>query len=135
MKKGFIKVAGFFNLLTAFIHLILGQIDLANPMLRSDLNVQQKGEWIAVWHVVTVLLFLTSYILIKEGYNKQPSDSLGQYKVIGLFYILISIPFIVTSFIYSIFAPQWILLLPIGILLIYAVQTNENSAFTEVREF
>ncbi len=108
-------IAGGVNLLTAFVHTIAGQMDLVNPLLASDLNMQAKTEWIGVWHMVTIILFSTSFILIKNGINKNQNIQYILVQYIGYLYIAFSVPFILVSISYSHLAPQWILLLPIGV--------------------
>ncbi len=121
MNTILIKIAGILNLLTAFVHLIPGQLDLATPLLNSNLSIQQKGELIAVWHIITILLFMTSFFILQEGFRSNGHMNKTMLKSIALFYILISLPFMVSSVIYSIMAPQWILLLPIGILIYLSI--------------
>jgi len=116
MKKNYIKIAGIINLITAIIHLVAGQIDLINPLIESTLNNQVKGELIGAWHIVSILFFITSYLLIKAGIQKGKENEIHALKTIGIIYSLIGIPFIITSIWFSIFAPQWILLMPIGVL-------------------
>ncbi len=109
-------VAGFLNLSTALIHTIGGQLDLVSPLLKSNLNEQAKTEWLGVWHAVTILLFATSYYLLRTGFSKNKPGNLGVMQSIGITYILFSLPFICSGIIMQKFAPQWILLLLIGLL-------------------
>ena len=124
MKSIYIKAAGIINLLTSFIHLVGGQITLVNPLHNSNLEIQQKAEWISAWHIITILLFYTSYLLLRAGFTDTFKDYL---KPIGILYILIGIPFILSSIFYSVFAPQWILLLPIGILTMYGLRERNKG--------
>lgn len=121
MKKTYIKIAGIINLITALVHLIAGQIDLVNPLQNSNLEIQQKAEWIAVWHIVTILLFFTSYQILTAGFDVVKKSNLKQLKTLGILYTLAGIPFIISSIYFSVFAPQWILLLPIGVLLLVGI--------------
>lgn len=125
MKNIYIKIAGFINIITALIHLIGGQMDLINPLMKSDLAMQVRGEMLGVWHIVTIVLFYTSFLILKEGYK--PSNSSGHLKPIGIFYILSGIPFIIITMLYPIFAPQWILLIPIGIFILIGLSSKSNS--------
>lgn len=130
MKNLYLKLAGVLNLLTAIIHIIGGQIDLVNPLIKSDLNNQQTGELVAVWHMVTILLFLSSYYLIKAGFSKAKARDDSLLKAIGMLYILFGIPFLLSSFWFSVFAPQWILLIPIGLLTLLGIRNmpvNKNE--------
>lgn len=124
MKKIYIKIAGIINLLGAILHTIGGQMELVNPLLDSNISIQQKSELTAAWHIVTILLFLTSYIILKVGFLKGSNQKKEQLKSIAVLYILSGIPFIITSYIYNTNAFQWILLMPIGFLLFIGLQKS-----------
>jgi len=128
MKKTTIKIAAIINLITAIMHLIGGQIDLVKPLNNSNLDVQQKAEWIGVWHIVTVLLFFTFYLILRAGFSQVKKSDVRLLKPIGFLYLITGIPFIVSSIYFSVLAPQWILLTPIGILLIVGLQKMEIDA-------
>jgi len=114
-KNTYLIIAGFLNLLTAFVHLIGGQFNLVNPMLKSDLTSLEKSQQLGVWHMVTVLLFYSSFILIKKGV-KPNKNAQEMVKYIAYSYVLYSLCFIGASIYQTEFAPQWTLLLPIGVL-------------------
>ncbi|MFD0798241.1 hypothetical protein ACFQZJ_12285 [Maribacter chungangensis] len=122
MKNRYIKIAGTLNLLTAFLHLIAGQIDLVNPLLGSSLTLQQKGELTGAWHIVTILLFYTAFIVLQSGFRNRGDQNFQKLKSLAIFYILSGIPFIGISVWFGIFAPQWILLMPIGVLLLFGLR-------------
>lgn len=126
MKTNYIKAAGILNLGTALLHLIGGQIDLVNPLLSSDLSIQQKGELTGAWHIVTILLFLTSYRLLQIGFRPSENhQNIYELKSIGILYLLSGIPFVIVSIYYKIFVPQWVLLIPIGILILLGISKKE----------
>jgi len=109
-------LAGVINGFSALLHLLAGQLDLVDPLLNSNMDQQMKTEWLGVWHMVSIILFLTSYYLVKYGMNP-PKKSRGEViQVIGILYLLFSVPFILSGIDMKVLAPQWILLLPIGIL-------------------
>ena len=60
-------IAGVINLLTAFLHLIGGQMSLVDPLSKSNLELQVKTELLGVWHMVTVMLFMSSIVLLMFG--------------------------------------------------------------------
>jgi len=117
-------IAAILNLLTAVVHTIGGQLDLVNPLLKSNLTEQAKTEWLGAWHMITIFLFATTYYLIKCSFLKNQNPNIGVIKSIGIMYILISIPFIISSIIMQCFAPQWIVLLPIGIMSLLGLNNN-----------
>ena len=128
-KNTYLIVAGILNSFTAILHTIGGQLDLVNPLSNSNLSNQQKAEWIGGWHIITIVLYATSYLLLKTGFNSGKQLNSEIVKYIGIIYLLFSIPFIVTSITYNLLAPQWILLFPIAIFSIlgYRQNTNINS--------
>lgn len=128
MKQTLIKSAGILNLITALIHTLAGQSDLVNPLSKSNLTDQMKAEWIAVWHIVTVFLFATSYAILKLGFGKEQPASIQNLKFIGVLFILIAVPFIVTGLYFSVFAPQWVLLMPVGGLLLMGLRNTKSYA-------
>lgn len=131
MKKHIIYwiIAGIVNLFTTIIHTFLGQSDLVKPMLQSNLTNQVKSELTAVWHIVTIILFATSIYILKVCFYKKKANN-EFLKAIGYLYILFSIPFIVVSLINNVFAPQWILLLPIGLLILIGNRSYKNQSLS-----
>lgn len=113
-KNTYWIIAGLLNLFTAILHTVGGQLDLVNPLLDSNLHQQAKTEWLGVWHMVTIILFLSSVYLLKRGFAKLQNVDIDMIKSIGVLYVLFSVPFMVSSVVMKVFAPQWILLLPIG---------------------
>jgi hypothetical protein len=131
MKKSIQKInyywltAGIVNLLTALIHTFGGQMDLVNPLLKSNLSDQTKAEWFGVWHLVTLLLFATSYVIFRNTLVAVQVRKPEIISSIGFLYVLFSVPFIISSIINSLLAPQWILLLPIGLLLLFGIKREK----------
>lgn len=126
-KNYYWLVAGVINLFTALLHTIGGQIELVNPLLQSNLTNQTKAEWFGVWHMVTIILFMSSYFVLKNAVVEFQKRKTELIKHIGILYILLSIPFCISSVIHKFLAPQWILLLPIG-LLIYLGSKKQTYA-------
>ncbi len=116
MRKWSIKLAGIINLLTAFIHLIGGEWTLVDPLMNSSLTAQQQAEWIGAWHIVTIILFYSSYLILTVGFSEVERSRLQALRPLAILYILMGIPFVISSIYFSVFAPQWILLQPIGVL-------------------
>jgi len=115
-------IAGVINLFTALLHTIGGQLELVNPLIKSNLYNQEKAEWIGAWHMVTIILFSTSYIIIKNAIYNNTNKQSQLVKYIGYLYLIFSIPSIITGIMYQLLAPQWILLLPISVLIYFGVK-------------
>lgn len=127
MKNIYLFVAGGINILTALLHLIGGQIDLVNPLLNSGIGLQQKGELVGVWHMVTVLLFMTSYHLLRTATQTNMHSKVELLRAIAILYCLLAVPFIGASFWMGIFAPQWLLLLPIGLSVLLGLRKTSQQ--------
>jgi len=127
-KNTFLIISGLINLFTFLLHVIGGQISLINPLLDSNLELQIKTELLGVWHMVTIILFVTSIILLYLGFKQNKKLNIQLLSFIGYLYILFSIPFIIISIIYGLLVPQWILLLPIGVLTIFGIKKIKKDA-------
>ncbi len=120
-------IAGVINLFTALLHTIGGQIGLINPFLESNLENQTKTELLGVWHMVTVMLFASSFIFIHMGFKQKEKLNTELPSFISYLYILFSAVFIIVSLLNETLAPQWILLLPIGILGLLGVKKTKSA--------
>jgi hypothetical protein len=127
-KNLFLIISGLINLFTFLLHVIGGQISLINPLLDSNLELQVKTELLGVWHMVTIILFITSIILLYWGFKQNKKSNIELLSFIGYLYILFSVPFVIISIIYGLLVPQWILLLPIGILTIIGIRKIKKDA-------
>lgn len=112
--------AGVLGLFTSAIHVFAGQIDPVRPFLKSDLADIPKATLLVCWHMVSVVLVLTSGVLTYIGWLNLVGLNAAVI-AIAIAYILFSLVFIVVG--WSFFGartfiklPQWTLLLPIGLL-------------------
>lgn len=126
-KNRYWIAAGILNLFTAFLHLIGGQLDLINPLLQSNLINQVQSEMLGVWHMVTIILFATAFIFLKHAFNQKETYSTQLVSFISYLYIAFSIPFIMSGIYKSTIAPQWILLIPIGLLGIFGLRNTRSK--------
>lgn len=112
--------AGAIGLLTSTAHIIGGQQTLIRPFLQSDLASDVKGCLLLCWHTVSAYLLLTSCLYLYAALN-QHSELTLLLNAVSDFYILVAALFIaVGSYFFGprtlYKLPQWVLLLPIGIL-------------------
>jgi len=126
-KNWYWVIGGSLNLLVAIIHTIGGQLDLVNPLLESNLAEQARTEWLGVWHMVTIVLFVTTFYLLKKGFSKDKEINVELIQFIGMLYVLFSIAFVISSLVMQVFAPQWILLFPIGVLAFLGLRKKIES--------
>lgn len=115
-----IFIAGIIGLFTSAAHVFAGQIDPVKPFLNSDLSDIPKATLLACWHVVSAILVMSGLVLTYIGWFDLTSF---QNIVIGISvsFVVFSLVFIaVGAYFFKLQAfiklPQWVLLLPIGIL-------------------
>lgn len=113
-------IAGIIGLFTSCVHIFAGQVDPIRPFLKSDLPDIPKATLLSCWHMVSATLVICGLVLTFVGWFNLNSF---QNVVIG-----ISVTFIIFSFVFFtvgwyffklntfIKLPQWLLLLPIGVL-------------------
>lgn len=119
---------GTLNLFTAILHTVGGQMTLINPLLQSDLNSQVETELLGVWHMATVMMFMTSFAFL---YTKDPSAEDGNKELflgIGYLYTFFALSFILSSIFNGVLAMQWVLLLPIGIIALFGAKRMKQVA-------
>ncbi|MDN3617335.1 hypothetical protein ACFFUS_22290 [Vibrio gallaecicus] len=115
--------SGLLALFTTLVHVFAGQIDPVRPFLKSKLDDIPKATLLACWHLVSVTLFVSSLMLLYVGWYG--IDSLYfLIQSLGFLYILYASVFVAVGLYFfgsKVFVklPQWILLLPIGLLAIY----------------
>ncbi|AFM02630.1 hypothetical protein Fleli_0130 [Bernardetia litoralis DSM 6794] len=90
------------------------------------LDNQTQTELLGVWHMATAFLFFTSAVFIKN-YFKSKVECRAIIQFISYVYFLFSVSFVAVSIINQTLAPQWILLLPIGILGLIGVKKYKLS--------
>lgn len=115
--------SGLLALFTTLVHVFAGQIDPVRPFLKSKLDDIPKATLLACWHLVSVTLFVSSLTFLYFGWYG--IDSLYfLIQSLDFLYILYASVFVAVGLYFfgsKVFVklPQWILLLPIGLLAIY----------------
>ncbi|MEZ8826094.1 hypothetical protein AB6E04_17175 [Vibrio amylolyticus] len=115
--------SGLLATLTALIHIFAGQVDPVRPFLKSNLDDIPKATLLACWHLVSVTLLTSALILLYVGWHGIVPFYLPM-QFVGALYILFALVFVAVGwylFGIKVFVklPQWVLLLPIGLLAIY----------------
>jgi len=87
-------------------------------VFKSDFNTIDKTVLLGVWHMVSIVFFMSCYPVIKKvlNPNTEKYDLLIRY--LGVMYMLFGLIFIASSIYMKFHAAQWVLLIPIGILFI-----------------
>ena len=114
-KNTYWIIAGVLNLLTLFLHIIGGQLELVNPMINTSLSIEKSSQLVGGFNMVTIIILATSYILLLAGFGKKYSTNTELIKLIGYLNLSFCLPFIIVGFYYGLLVPQWIFFLPIGV--------------------
>jgi len=120
-------IAGAINFFTFLLHLTGGQVGHVDPMTETSLTYEQLAPLIGAWHMVTIILLATSYILLSAGFGKKYANNKEIISFSGYLNLAFCLPFIVAGFYYEVLAPQWILFLPIGVLTLLGLKKQANK--------
>ena len=115
----FLIVAGVLALLTTAIHIFVGGNGAAKPLLASPLPDEAKYALYACWHFVTGFFVLSTLVLLLAGFGslEEPGVIVGVsslWVLFGLVFLFISLWVNNIEGVFKL--PQWVLLLPVGIL-------------------
>lgn len=121
--NAWIFTAALMALLTALVHSIAGGKEIVRPLIAAPIDVTVKKTLHAVWHLVTVFLFLSALALWWAAW--QPLNELvifiaANYLLFGCVFLGISLS---TQWHNRLFRlPQWTLLLGIGLLCLLGIR-------------
>lgn len=127
-KNKYLIFAGILNLLTFFMHLIGGQLDLVNPMMDAGIEIKKSSQLIGAWHMVTIILLATSIILLLAGLGKKYANNTELIQFVAYLNLSFCLPFVIAGFYYGLLVPQWIFFLPIGFLTILGLKQLKRIA-------
>ncbi len=127
-KNIYWMIAGVLNLLTFFMHLIGGQIELVNPMMDTKMSMVVKTQLLGAWHMVTLILLATSIVLLLAGLRHSYTAKLELISFVGYLNLAFCLPFVGASFYYGMLVPQWIFFLPIALLTFYGIKQARLQA-------
>lgn len=119
--RNLLIVAAIINLAVAVVHTFIGETDVIAPLLASDAPELTKGTLHSAWHMITVVLFLSSFTLFYVSRKDQDDQQIAILPIyIGIQYIALALVFVVTSLVYGQFFIQILMLFPIGLLSFWA---------------
>lgn len=115
-----IFIAGLIGVFTSLVHIFAGQVDPVRPFLASDLPDIPKATLLGCWHMVSAILVICGVVLTYIGWYA--IAALYSLVVgIALCYIVFALIFVAVGWYYFKLQtfyklPQWVLLLPVGLL-------------------
>lgn len=120
----FLLMAAWLAAFTAAVHIVVGGDDVAAPLLASSLAGEPKLTLYAVWHMASLVLVMSAAAFFVGGLpgQAQSADYLVRFVSAlwcafgGVFLIVAAIQ-PETQWLFKL--PQWLLLLPVGVLGFY----------------
>jgi len=110
-------VAGGINLVAFVLHLVIGYTGSLVPLSQTGLNDISMATIFAVWAMATLVMAVSSIYLLYMGRHPYLNGTREMALLWGWLYVAFGFMFIGINIVYGFFSlPQWILLLPIGIL-------------------
>ncbi len=114
-------LSGFLAAATAALHLVAGGRDIARPLITSALNEEVKLTMYACWHLVSASLVVSALTLLATGIGLLDTATRPLVLFISVLWLLFGVVFLVISLGMArpsgLFRfPQWVLLIPVGVL-------------------
>ena len=116
---GFLIFAGLLTLLTTGVHIVMGGRDVVTPLLEAQLEDEARYTLYVLWHFISVFFVFTAALFLLVGFGV--TDAPDAVTALSSLYLLFGLVFLsVKLFVFKSFGlshlPQWILLIPIGML-------------------
>lgn len=113
--------SGLLAAFSAVLHTFVGTPEIQAPLLQSNISQPISLLLYACWHLVTVTLVLSAVALIWSA-RPNSRDSAGALPAfVSLLWLLFGVVFVAVALLFSgpstlLVLPQWVLLIPVGIL-------------------
>jgi hypothetical protein len=117
--------------ITAALHTFGGTQEIEGPLLQSNMTQEVSLMLLACWHFVTAALTLTA-IALGLAIRKPNPKSMASVTLISYLWLSFGTVFILIDLLYAgphmlLQLPQWVLLLPVGVLGLWGVNTANNQ--------
>lgn len=119
--KSLLLLAAIINIAVAVVHIVIGEAEIIAPLLASDAPDLVQATLHSAWHMISVVLLVSSIALVYAGLGDRDHPRVTEMPTyIGIQYVALALVFVVTSVIYGQFFIQIAMLLPIGVLSLWA---------------
>jgi hypothetical protein len=115
-----LSIAGVLAAVTAAVHTIAGTLEVHSPLLGSALPDALRLLLYACWHLVTVALCLSAWVLLRPPQSVSAEAAAVLARAIGILWMCFGLVFIAVALLLGrtpaalLMLPQWVLLLPVG---------------------
>jgi hypothetical protein len=106
---------------TAAIHIFVGTPEIQKPLLQSGLPQEVRLLLYTCWHLVSVTLSLSAVAFFVSAFANLSDSSRNMVKLVSFMWLCFGFVFVAVALLHSgvsmlLKLPQWILLLPVGLL-------------------
>jgi hypothetical protein len=114
---------------TLALHGIGGEFTVHRPLLADAVTAEMDLYVSVLWHGLTAIIAISAVALTYAAVQKTPSKALlliigGQTLAVGLMFILFGLTRTSSLFV----APQWIILVPLGLLILWTARRGAIPA-------
>lgn len=132
-------IASILAALTTMIHLFVGGSDTAVPLLESPMEGEPRLTLYAVWHMVSVVLGLSAVALLVGSLPRHAQGARYLVLFISVMWCIFAVVFLGVAAMqeeggWLFRLPQWILLLPVGVLGLWAFVSTASNPTVESEE-
>lgn len=122
-------IAALLAAFTAAVHIFAGGEDVAAPLLASTLAGEPKLTLYAVWHMVSVVLAMSAVAFFVGSLPRHAHAARYLVRFVSTLWCAFGVVFLAVVAIqpeggWLFKLPQWVLLLPVGLLGLWAVGSN-----------
>ncbi len=120
---------------TSAVHIFIGTPEIQVPLMQSELPQEISLLLYACWHLVSITLAFSSIVLFISARGGASQSSIYTARLISYLWMCFGMIFILVAILFSginmlLALPQWILLLPVGLLGLFGskpVAVNHQS--------
>jgi hypothetical protein len=110
------------------VHIVIGEKEIVAPLLASDSPELVQATLHSAWHMISVVLLLSSIALFRASREEGGGPHAGTLPTyIGVQYMALALVFVVASVVYGQVFIQILMLFPIGILAFWAGRLATKS--------
>lgn len=139
LMNRFLFVSSILAVFTACVHFFVGTAEISAPLLNSSLALELKFLLYACWHLVSCVLFFSAgaFLISALPRHREAAYSLALFVswlwlAFGAIFIVVGLVGAHGTLLFKL--PQWILLLPVGVLgLLGCASSHRSSASSNVR--
>jgi hypothetical protein len=127
-------VAALLAAFTSVVHIFAGGVDVVSPLIASSMAGEPKLTLYAAWHMVSVVLAMSAAALFFGSFPRYAYAARYLVLFVSALWCAFGVVFLVVAAVqpensWLLKLPQWALLLPVGLLGLWATGSNAAQRF------